>query len=101
LSHFVLLSEGDMAKERRFSLGARVLGALCLALSVGTLIWGLVAGFSLVSGGLFALAASGVAVPCVLAGGSVSEIALAFIELLGESIGTLVEAVVDFISSLF
>lgn len=90
-----------MAKERRFSFGTRVLGALCVVLAIGTLVWVLVAGISLVSGGLLALAVAGVATPCILAGESVSEIAVGIIELVVESISTLVEAVVDFFSSLF
>ena len=90
-----------MTKERRFSFGTRILGALCLTLAIGTLVWVLAAGMSILSGGLFALAAIGLATPCILAGGSVSEIALGIIDFLVESIGTIVEAVVDFVSSLF
>jgi hypothetical protein len=90
-----------MEKQRRFSFGIRVLGAFCAALAIGTLVWGAVAGFGLVSGGLLALAAFGVATPCILTGESVSEIVLGVVELVVESIGTLVEAVVDFFSSLF
>ena len=90
-----------MTKERRFPLGTRVLGALCVMLSIGTLVWVLVAGIGLLSGGLFALAAVGLSTPCILAGGSVAEIALGVVVLIVESIGTLIEAVVDFVCSLF
>jgi len=90
-----------MAKERRFSFGARVLAALCVTLAIGTLVWVLLAGMSIFSGGIFALAAVGFTTPCILAGGSVSEIALGIVELLSESIATLIEAVVDFVSSVF
>lgn len=90
-----------MTKERRFSYGTRVLGALCVLLFAGTLTWVLLAGISLVSGSLLASAAVGLVIPCILSGESVSEVALGLVDLLIESISTLVEAVVDFFASLF
>lgn len=87
--------------KRRFSLGVRLLGSLCLLVFIAAVVWTSVVGVSFASGSLVAVALFGVAAPCVLGADSLVDALTGILELVGESISTLVEGVVDFLSSLF
>jgi hypothetical protein len=90
-----------MTTDKRFSLAARLLGLACLVMlaAAGISIW--LVGFGFYSGAAVALAGVGMIAPCILAGGSLVEIVLGLFELIAESIGTLLDAVLEFFSSLF
>ena len=87
--------------KKRFSLGLRLLGSLCVALFVVGIVWVLVAGVSFASGGLVAAALIGVATPCALGADTFTEGLVGIMELVTESFSTLIEGIVDFVSSLF
>ncbi len=90
-----------MRKEKRFSLPARILGGVCALGLIGALTVFAIAGLGMVSGVVLAASLTGLAVPCVLAGGSVLEMLGALFELLAEGVTTILEAIMDAFASIF
>ncbi|MFN7781333.1 MAG: hypothetical protein ACK5PG_01165 [Lysobacterales bacterium] len=87
-------------KEKRFSLAARLLGGFCALGLISVLIVVALAGFSLFSGTLLVASVSGLAVPCVMAGGSLLDMLEALFDLILEGLGTLVEIIADVFASI-
>jgi len=94
---------GDLhvSNEKRFSLGVRLLGIASLCLMLTAVISIALFGFGLFSGVLLTSAAVGVVAPCVLTADSLVEMVSGIFELMIESLGTLLEAVLEFFASLF
>jgi hypothetical protein len=90
-----------MKKERKFSFAKRLIGGMSMLLFLVALVIVTFAGIGIVSSVFFAAAVAGVVGPCVSSGDSLLEIAGDIIELITESIASIVEAIVDFIASLF
>lgn len=94
---------GDLhvSNEKRFSLGVRLLGIACLCLLLTAVISISLFGLGLFSGAMLTTAAVGMVTPCVLSGDGLVEMITGLFELIAESIGTLLEAIAEFFSSLF
>lgn len=90
-----------MSKEKRYSLPIRLLGIASLCLMLTAVISMALFGSGLFSGVLLTSAAVGVVVPCVLTADSLVEMVSGVFELIVESLGTLLEAVLEFFASLF
>jgi hypothetical protein len=90
-----------MTKQRKFPLAIRLMGALCMLLLVGAAAFIAIAGINMASGVVLATAAAGLVAPCVWSAATLADMLFAIVELVGEAIATLVEAVVGFFASLF
>jgi hypothetical protein len=90
-----------MRRDKRFSLPARILGGVCTLGVVGALIVFAISGIGLISGMVLAASVAGMVVPCVTAGASLLEVLEGIVELVSESISTLLEAIFDAFASLF
>lgn len=88
-------------KEKRFSPAARLLGGFCALALIGVLIIVALAGFGLFTGAVLAASVSGLAVPCVMAGGSLWDMLEALWDLILEGLGTLLEVIADAFASIF
>jgi len=89
-----------MKKEKRFSLLMRLLGATSVVLAISATIMIATAGLSLTPGILLAVAMAGLIGPCAASADSVMDALVGIIELIGEAIMTLVDAVTSAIASL-
>lgn len=89
----------DQNKSRRYSLASRLIAMFaCLALLVIGLTWWL-AGFSLMLGAAAMVAMAGLLGPtAVEGGGGLIEFLSGLVELIGEMLGTLLEAICSIFS---
>jgi hypothetical protein len=90
-----------MRRDKRFSLPARILGGFCTLGAIGVLFVFAISGIGLISGMVLAASVAGVVVPCVTVGASLLEVLEGILELVAESISTLLEAIFDAFASLF
>jgi hypothetical protein len=92
---------GKDKNDRKFSLLIRFLGASCIFLLVGSIVYIAVAGLSFVSGFIVAASLTGLVGPSVVAGDGFLEMLVGIFELIMESIQTIFEVIFDTISSIF
>ncbi len=91
----------DQKKRKKFSPLIRLLGLSCSLLLIGCVVYIVIVGFSYISGLLLVASLAGLAGPSVASGDGFIEILSGIFELIVEGIQTIVEAVVDIISSIF
>ena len=90
-----------MKKEKKFSLAKRVIGGLSLLVLFVTVVVVALTGIGISSGLLLTASVSGVVVPCVISAHSLAEVVSDIVELVAESLATIVEGVLEFFASLF
>ena len=92
---------GKDKKDRKYSLLVRFLGASCIFLLFGSVVYIALAGLSFVSGFIVAASLIGLVGPSVVAGDGFLEMLVGIFELIIESIQTIFEVILDTISSIF
>ncbi|MBD8524318.1 hypothetical protein [Pseudomarimonas arenosa] len=90
-----------MQKGRKFSAFKRLIAGLSLIMLISALIVIGVSGIGMVSGSMLAVSVTGVVLPSLAADQGLLEFASDLIDLISESLSTLVEGVADFFGSLF
>lgn len=88
-------------KEKKNSLLTRLLGAACTVLLIVSVIYIANVGFNYISGLIILAAVSGIAGPSIATGDGVLDILTDIVEIVTEGIQTIIEAALDFFSSIF
>ena len=88
-------------KTRRFSLARRVLGAVSVFLLLSVLVVVYFIGLGVTTGLLLTASVAGLVVPCVQGANSALGVLQDVLEVVMESVATVIEGVLEFFASLF
>ncbi len=90
-----------MANRKDKPIGIRFLSAIAACLFIGSLVYVLVVGINLYVGAALAAAVLGLGAPSALEGESLIEIVVGFFESILDGVMEVIEAVAEFVSSIF